>query len=108
MFYLSLSAFSDLAANLLAVVVHMGSRLEQVSFFLTKKLFLNLYWRSSFSVPSTPKCVSLGTREERSLLDSGGSSRSSKTGSWTVSKGKVRVSMSYLSENVKEKDEFRS
>ena len=28
-----LSAFSDLAANLLAVVVHMGSRLEQVSNF---------------------------------------------------------------------------
>ena len=89
----------------------MGSRLEQVSFFFLK----NLYWRSSFSVPCTPKCVSLGTREERSLLDSGGSSRSSKTGSWTVSKGKVRVLMSYLrplykqlSENFKEKDEFRS
>ena len=28
-----LSAFSDLAANLIAVVVHMGSRLEQVSIF---------------------------------------------------------------------------
>ena len=105
------SAFSDLAANLLAVVVHMGSRLEQVSSYLLK----NLYWRSSFSVPSTPTRVSLGTREERSLLDSGGSSRSSETGSWPVSKGKVRVLMSYLrplykqlSENFKEKDEFRS
>ena len=70
----------------------MGSRLEQVSSYLLK----NLYWRSSFSVPSTPTRVSLGTREERSLLDSGGSSRSSETGSWTVSKGKVRVLMSYL------------
>ena len=79
----------------------MGSRLEQVSFYLLQ----NLYWRSSFSVPSTPKCVSLGTREERSLLDSGGSSRSSETGSWTVSKGKVRVLMSYLrpyKNNIKE------